>query len=275
VDLLKRSPEVCTTLVQEISGRLREFNQQYVREVLQAERMELVGRFASSIVHDLKNPLAIISVASEMACTEDSTRASRRLARARITQQVERITSLVNDILEYTRDTPTTPTFTSTDYATFLQALVAEVKPHASLKFVTIEYRNPPPSLPLALNHQRLSRVFYNLIDNAVSAMPDGGRIRLRFQVNDREVLTEIEDSGKGIAPEILNRLFEPFATYGKKTGTGLGLYIAQRIIQEHGGCISARNNPSGGAVFAFTLPRTPLAASDVPTAPKAFSKTA
>jgi signal transduction histidine kinase len=86
--------------------------------------------------------------------------------------------------------------------------------------------------------------------------MPDGGVIKLRFQVTDREVLTELEDSGKGIAPEILERLFEPFATYGKASGTGLGLSIAKRIIQEHGGCISARNSVSGGAVFSFMLPR-------------------
>src|SRR5262249_41752123 len=128
VDLLKRSPELSMTLVQEISGRLREFNRQYIREVLQAERMELVGRFASSIVHDLKNPLAVISIAAEMACTENATAAARQLARQRMTQQVERITSLVNDILEYTRGTPTAPTFAQTDYATFVKTLVADLQ---------------------------------------------------------------------------------------------------------------------------------------------------
>ena len=244
------------TLVQEISGRLREFNHQYIQVVLQAERMELVGRFASSIVHDLKNPLAIISIATEMACAENSTLATRRVARERMTQQLDRITNLVNDILEYTRGTATTPTFAQTDYATFVQALVTELQQDAGLKSVIIEYANPPPSVPLALNHQRLGRVFYNLIDNAADAMLDGGRVKLRFKLTDDEVLTELEDSGKGIAPEIQDRLFEPFATYGKKSGTGLGLSIAKRIVEEHGGSISARNSASGGAVFAFTLPR-------------------
>jgi signal transduction histidine kinase len=256
VHLLKSSPELSMTLVQEISGRLREFNRQYVREVLQAERMQLVGRFASSIVHDLKNPLAIIAIATDMACAENSTPAARRLARDRMTQQVDRITSLVNDILEYTRGTPTAPTFAQTDYAAFVQTLVAELQQDASLKSVTIEYENPPPAVSLALNHQRLGRVFYNLIDNAADAMPDGGVIKLRFDVTDLEVLTEVEDTGKGIAPEILDRLFEPFATFGKASGTGLGLSIARRIVQEHGGCLSARNSVNGGAIFAFMLPR-------------------
>src|SRR5262249_30089895 len=120
VDLLKRSPELSMTLVQEISGRLREFNHKYVQTVLQAVRLELVGRFASSIVHDLKNPLAIIAIAIDMACAEDSGPATRRLARERMTQQVDRITNLVNDILEYTRGTPTRPTFAQTDYAAFV-----------------------------------------------------------------------------------------------------------------------------------------------------------
>ena len=75
------------------------------------------------------------------------------------------------------------------------------------------------------------------------------------FAVDGDAVATDIQDSGRGIAPEILDRLFEPFATHGKSKGTGLGLSICQRIIEEHGGRISAHNAPSGGAVFRFTLP--------------------
>ena len=85
--------------------------------------------------------------------------------------------------------------------------------------------------------------------------MPDGGEVIIRTQVSDREVLTEIADTGDGIAPEIIDQLFEAFATYGKTKGTGLGLSICQRIIQEHGGRIWAANRPEGGAQFSFTLP--------------------
>jgi two-component system sensor kinase FixL len=69
-------------------------------------------------------------------------------------------------------------------------------------------------------------------------------------------VTTEVADTGGGIAPEIIDTLFEPFATYGKVKGTGLGLSISRRIIEDHGGRMWARNDPKGGAVFAFTLPR-------------------
>jgi len=105
------------------------------------------------------------------------------------------------------------------------------------------------------INPQRLSRVFHNIISNAADAMPAGGAIKLRFAQNPQEIVTELEDSGRGIAPQIQHRLFQAFATYGKANGTGLGLSICKKIIQDHKGKITARNNPAGGAIFSFTLP--------------------
>jgi two-component system sensor histidine kinase DctS len=86
--------------------------------------------------------------------------------------------------------------------------------------------------------------------------MPEGGKIFLRFQTTESEVVTEIEDGGRGIAPEIAGQLFEVFATHGKVHGTGLGLSICKRIIEDHHGWISARNQPGRGTVFSFGLPR-------------------
>lgn len=256
VALLTRSPELCITLLQEISRRIREFNQQYIRELLQAERMALVGRFASAIVHDLKNPLTIIGIGAELACLDTATSEERRTSGQRIARQIERITGMVNDILDFTRGTGTQSTLAPTHYPTFVQSLVEELRREVERKSVRIEFENSPPPFNLQLNPKRLSRVFYNLVLNAVDEMPDGGTIRLRFHVADHEVVTEVADSGRGIAPEILGTLFEPFATFGKAKGTGLGLSISQRIVEEHGGRIWAANPPGGGALFSFTLPR-------------------
>ena len=85
--------------------------------------------------------------------------------------------------------------------------------------------------------------------------MPGGGKIVVRFRVTDREVTTEVEDSGPGIAPEIADKLFDPFATFGKAHGTGLGLSICKKIVEDHRGRISARNETGRGAVFTFVLP--------------------
>jgi signal transduction histidine kinase len=77
----------------------------------------------------------------------------------------------------------------------------------------------------------------------------------LRFTVSGEEVITELEDTGKGIPPQMLDHLFQAFATYGKSNGTGLGLSICKKIVQDHKGRIYARNLPGGGALFGFTLP--------------------
>jgi signal transduction histidine kinase len=107
----------------------------------------------------------------------------------------------------------------------------------------------------LRLDPKRLRRVFHNLIHNATDAMPDGGRITVRCRVSKTEVITEIEDSGPGVAPEMAGKLFEAFATFGKAHGTGLGLSICKKIIEDHRGRISSENRPGRGAVFSFALP--------------------
>ncbi|MEY2407437.1 MAG: hypothetical protein QOF48_107 [Verrucomicrobiota bacterium] len=255
IGLLIQSPKLGMVLLQAVSRRLREFNQQYIREVLQAERLALIGRFASSIVHDLKNPLTIIGLAAEMACQEGASLPARQGSMERINKQVDRITSMVNDILEYTRGSQGPVNLNPEDYGRYLTGIVEELQREVANRGVTIRFGSAPPVVKLALNPPRLNRVFYNLILNAVDEMPGGGVITVTARINDREVLTEIRDTGDGIAPEIIDRLFEAFATYGKIKGTGLGLSICQRIIQEHGGRIWAANEPSGGAVFSFVLP--------------------
>ena len=84
---------------------------------------------------------------------------------------------------------------------------------------------------------------------------PQGGKVTFRFHTSPTDLTIELEDTGKGIPPGIMGRLFEPFATYGKAGGTGLGLSICQRIAEDHNGSLTARNSSAGGAIFAITLP--------------------
>jgi signal transduction histidine kinase len=253
--LVEISPQLSLELLREISHRLREFNRQYIQEVLQTERLALVGRFARSIVHDLKNPLNIISITAEMAGMEKSTPELRRLSKLRIMKQVDRISELVNEILEFTQGSQVTFVPAPMDYSVFVQQLIDEIRPEIDLKSATIEFENQPPSVKMLLNPKRLRRVFYNLMHNATDAMTGDGKIILRFSIKDNEVVTEIEDTGPGIAPEIADRLFDAFATFGKAHGTGLGLSICKKIVEDHHGRIFARNEPGRGAVFFFTLP--------------------
>jgi signal transduction histidine kinase len=133
--------------------------------------------------------------------------------------------------------------------------LVEEIRAETNLKSVELEFEPPRTEQQVLLDPKRLRRVFENLIHNAMDAMPEGGKIVIRVYCKDNEVVTEIEDTGTGIAPEIADQLFEAFATHGKAHGTGLGLSICKRIVEDHHGWISARNKSARGAVFAFGLP--------------------
>jgi signal transduction histidine kinase len=217
-----------------------------------------VGRFASSIVHDLKNPLTIIGIAADMACDPGTTADARQLAQTRIRKQIERINNMVSDILEFTRGGSVQPALGVMEYAEFARPVIDEIAREIAPKGVTVEVATPVPLARVSLNPRRLSRVFYNLMFNAVDEMPEGGKIRIHFQATPTELVTEIEDTGDGIAPQILDRLFEAFETFGKPRGTGLGLSIAKKIVEEHHGRIYARNVPQGGALFGFTLPLAP-----------------
>jgi len=253
--LLDHMPRLAFAMVREISRRMRSFNDQYIREVFEAERLQLVGRFASSIVHDLKNPLNIIGISSDMACMPSSTEQSRLVANGRIRKQVERISNMVNELLEFARGSNTNFVLAQMNYNIFIDALIDEIQQEVSLKSVKLITVNPAPALPVRINPPRLSRVFHNLIGNAADAMAGGGTVRLSFKITDQEVITEMQDSGQGIAPQVLDRLFQAFATYGKANGTGLGLSICKKIVQDHKGKIYAHNVPGAGALFGFTLP--------------------
>ncbi len=255
LEMLECIPKLSAFFVCEISQRLRDFNAQYVREVLQSERLALVGRFASSIVHDLKNPLNIIGISSEMADDENASPEIRRSSKKRILKQVDRISNMVNELLEFARGSQRVVDVSPINFSDFVETFLEEILPEAELNSIAIEVQTPLPSVPVQINPARMSRVFHNLIRNSFDAVSGGGKIMLRFAVERNEVVTEIEDTGPGIAPEIVNSMFEAFTTHGKSHGTGLGLTISKRIVEDHRGKITARNEPGHGAIFRFTLP--------------------
>src|SRR5688572_15486617 len=164
IELLRASPALSLTMVQEISRRLRDFNAQYIRKLLQVERMAVVGRFSSTIVHDLKNPLAIIRVGAALAAAEKASPEDRAEARKRVEVQIERITSMVNDILDFTRGVPQQLVFARLEFNLFIERVVSEFRPELTNKGITIEFANQPPTTKLPLNPQRLSRAFYNIV---------------------------------------------------------------------------------------------------------------
>lgn len=258
VEILKfieRSPVLAMSLLREISNRLRDFSQQYVRELVETERLAVVGRFAAAVLHDLKNPVNVISLAAERLSLERADQEATAGGTRLIQKQVERITDLVGEVLEFTRGKSQNMALSPAVYSAFVRQVLDDLTAELSLKSSFIQVDGEVPACVVRINPKRLARVFHNLVQNALEAMAEGGQITARFRLTPPEVVTEIEDSGPGIAPEIAARLFEPFTTYGKTHGAGLGLSICKRIIEDHRGWISAGNLPGRGAIFAFGLP--------------------
>jgi len=253
--LIERSPGLAMSVLQVISHRQREFNQHFLREVVQSERLAVLGRFSRSIVHDLKNPLNVIGLTTELACGSSATPQFRASAHDRVRKQIDRINDLIGEILNFTQGTGTADALSPMNYREFFHHILEDLREEAAIKSAKLQISNPPPDTKVMLNPNRLRRVFLNLIHNATDAMPQGGDITVHFTFTPRELITEVEDTGTGIAPEIADQLFQAFVTHGKTHGTGLGLSICKKIIEDHGGRIWARNEPGRGAVFAFALP--------------------
>ncbi len=259
LELLTNRPQVALNIIREFSLRMRALNQKYLDEIIQAERLAVVGRFAGTIVHDFKNPLTIIGLAAELACSDDTAPPLRARAQHKIARQVERMTNMLQELIEFTRPSGQRPALRAVNFARYMNPLAEEIRQEIADRGVKVVLENEPPAVDVALNPQRLSRLFYNLLNNAVDELPDGGKIFLRFRVDPTHLHVEVEDTGRGIAPEIARTLFKPFATHGKAHGTGLGLTICKKIVEDHGGTIrAAASQPGKGAVFVFTLPLAP-----------------
>jgi signal transduction histidine kinase len=253
--LLQHSPGLAFNFLQEISHRLREFNQRHLHELVQAESLAIIGRFAQGIVHDLKNPLFVIALSAEIFNMQSISPEIRANTQSRIKKQVGRINDMIGDILIFTEGKKTELEIKPTDYRAFVLELLPDLSTEAELKAARVELQGGLPAVQIQLDPRRLSRVFYNLVHNATDVMLDGGEIFLRFRADEKEIVTEVEDTGPGIAPEIADKLFQPFATHGKAHGTGLGLSICKKIVEDHKGRIWVRNEPERGAIFCFSLP--------------------
>lgn len=255
LQLLEQRPGLALNLIREFSNRIRALNRKYVDEIIQAERLAIVGRFAASIVHDFKNPLTIIGLAAELACSDDTAPPMREKAQLKIVRQVQRMANMLQELIDFTRPTGQRPNLRGINFARYMVPLADEIRSEIADRGVELVMATPPPEVDVRLDPPRLSRVFYNLLNNAVEAMPDGGTISLRFAVENDEVRVEVQDTGPGIPPAIAPLLFEPFTTHGKAHGTGLGLTICKKIIVDHGGRIAVKSERGQGATFSFTLP--------------------
>jgi len=225
----------------------------------QSEMMSLLGSLVAGVAHEVRNPLFGISSILDAFETRFSDRTEYLRYTNVLRDEIGRLTVLMEELLEYGKP------FRGELYLVSLEEMIARsiraCLPAAEVAKVSLVSEVPEPLPKIRIDRRRLSKVFVNLIENAIQHSPSGGTVRVAgTRVSDGKqewVQCEIRDVGPGIAEEDLSKIFEPFFSK-RRGGTGLGLAIAQRIMQEHGGKLIASNNPECGACMIASFPLPP-----------------
>lgn len=222
-------------------------------EVKQKERMATLGRMAAALAHEIRNPLgAIAGSVRQLARYAQVGEDEGKLVEI-VNRESERLNRVVNDILSYSKSKA--PKRESTDLIPVLEdaLLLLERHPQFNGK-IRVEKRLPPRGVRVPVDAGQIKQVFWNLFDNALRAMPDGGTLRVALEKGEGVVRVRVADTGMGLSPEQCEKIFEPFES-SFPGGTGLGLAIVNQIVQGHGGHVWAAPGQPRGSEFTVELP--------------------
>jgi two-component system NtrC family sensor kinase len=238
----------------EINARLQAAQAQLV----QSEKLAAVGQLTAGIVHDVKNPLAVIKgLAEELAEEIDGDEFAEQGLQT-IRDSATRANVIVTDLLKFARQS--TPELQRRDLRDMLESVFRLTEYLLRKGKVTLELSMPDRPVMAQYDSQQIEQVLINLVTNAVQAMPDGGTLHVSLSATDGQAVIKIRDTGIGILPEHLPRIFDPFfTTKPEGEGTGLGLSVSYGIITEHGGKIEVESEPGEGTTFQITLPTREL----------------
>ncbi|MCS6976742.1 MAG: ATP-binding protein [Gemmatales bacterium] len=238
--------------VAEVTQRLRRQEQ----EMLRTEQLAALGQLAAGLAHEVRNPLMSVKLLIESALRSEGRRGLNQRDLEVIHRELARLEQTLQDFLDFAR--PPALRRQQLDLREPIHAVLALVKTRARQQQVAIVCDLPPEPVLLEVDRDQFQTVLINLFLNALDAMPQGGTLKVRLRRDESEgIVLCLTDTGPGIPEEILPRLFTPFVS-SKPTGTGLGLSLSQRIVQEHGGLVTAHNLPEGGACFRIVLPTAP-----------------
>jgi hypothetical protein len=233
-----------------------ELEQVHYRQMERADRLATVGEMSTGLAHEIKNPLAGIGSAIAVLADDFPEKDPRRDIVREVLVQLARLDKTASDLLSFGRPSP--PEFSWVDINSLVKKTFFFIAQHPEAKNIH-GINELSPDLPAVwVDEKQIQQVLFNIIINAIQAMKDGGTLLLETGAIDREgkkfVRVRITDSGKGIAPEELGKIFIPFHTT-KTQGTGLGLPISRQLLEQHGGCIQVDSNPGKGTTFIIELP--------------------
>jgi PAS domain S-box-containing protein len=218
--------------------------------LLKSERLAAIGELAAMVGHDLRNPLTGIIGAAYYLKTEDGSKLSEggKEMLQLIDEDVRRSDKIINDLLEYSKELRLD--FSETDAKSITESALESVKIPKKIHLVSSAKKEPK----IKLDVDKMRRVFLNIIRNAVDAMPEGGTLRIAGRKSNSDLEISVTDTGGGMTREVVKDIWNPLYTT-KAKGIGLGLPIARRFVEAHGGCISVETKIGKGSTFTVTLP--------------------
>jgi K+-sensing histidine kinase KdpD len=227
-------------------------NARIAQEMVRSERLSAVGRMASSIIHDIKNPMGTLRMYAQVIKDRSSSGELADMAKE-IMHQVDRFVKMTQEVLDFSRGVSEMK-IESVQLSDVIDEALKSIEADLTKWNVKL-VRKFEYTAHCAVDTEKIIRVIYNLASNAADAMPHGGSLTVLTRKSNNHVLVEIADTGVGMADDIRSKVFEPFFTSGKKHGTGLGLSIVKKIIDDHKGSVEIESNLSKGTKIKVLLP--------------------
>ncbi len=239
-----------------LAGELEDMRSSLVKartELIQSERLTTIGRMASSIIHDFRQPISVIYGYLDLLTIPGTKPDQVEKYKENVFKQFDRMLGMINELLEFARGEAKLNKVT-TNGRRFLEEIVHGFDIQAKQQNVILSL-NAEWNGDICIDAARIQRGVDNIIRNGLQVLQHGGQMAISLRLENETAIITVRDSGPGIPPEIQERLFEPFVTFGKSEGTGLGLAIAQRVITQHDGAITVESSPGAGAAFHIRLP--------------------
>jgi two-component system NtrC family sensor kinase len=267
LDRMSGFNETLRSEVERATAELREANRELLataqrlfaarRELAASQRLALAGQMAASVAHQIGTPLNVISGHVQILRAElpEGSAGAERLGT--VQEQIARVTAIVQSLLDRTRRPP--PRLHPIATGLLLEGVAELVRPTLRGRSIELVLELEPGVPAVAVDRDQIEQALLNLITNAIDAMPDGGRLELGARLEGDSVALSVGDTGGGIAPEDLSRVFEPlFTTKPQGRGTGLGLPIVREVISAHGGTVLLEGRADGGTRATIRLPACP-----------------
>jgi signal transduction histidine kinase len=226
------------------------------RRARDAERLAELGTLTGGLAHEIKNPLSTVQLNLQLLAedlTPDNPAYPRIVNRLKTVQkETSRLRDILDDFLRYAGQLELDRQ--PTDLNELLEDLVDFFLPQAQAQRAKLRLRRSEGPLVAEVDAKLIKQALLNLMLNALQAMPEGGELILSAARQDGQALVDVIDTGKGIAPEALEKIFDAYYT-SKKGGTGLGLAMTRRIVREHGGELTVKSEQGRGSDFSLRLP--------------------